>query len=313
MTLLVPVLAAVALLMFVWPAARMAPHDLPIGVAGPAQATGVLTERLSAVGSGAFEIHQYADEAAARSAIQDREVYGALVAGPSGMTVLTASAASPLVAQLLTQAVTAEAGGAGDAGAMPRIVDVVPTTPDDPRGGVLNASLLPLVLGGLLGGVLLATVTRPGLGQSVALVLVAALVGLAATGIAQGWLDAFRGDWWVNAGVLGLTVLAIGSAVAGLAALFGRVGMGLGAALMMLVGNPFSGVTSAPELLPRWAGITGQLLPPGAGGTLLRSTAFFDGATALRPLTVLCAWTVFGLAAVFLGALWRGRPAAGGS
>jgi hypothetical protein len=47
---------------------------------------------------------------------------------------------------------------------------------------------------------------------------------------------------------------------------------------MVLVGNPLSGISSAPERLPEPAGALGPLLPPGAGGSLLRSTAFFDGA-----------------------------------
>jgi hypothetical protein len=107
------------------------------------------------------------------------------------------------------------------------------------------------------------------------------------------------GDWLANAGLLGLTVLAVGSPVAGLTALLGRAGAALGAVLMILVGNPLSGISSAPELLPEPAGAIGQLLPPGAGGSLLRSTAFFDGAGATGPLTVLVVWVVLGLAAAW--------------
>lgn len=53
-----------------------------------------------------------------------------------------------------------------------------------------------------------------------------------------------------------------------------------GALLMVMLGNPFSGVTSAPELLPEPFGMIGQRLPPGAGGSLPRSVAFFDGSAA---------------------------------
>ena len=95
--------------------------------------------------------------------------------------------------------------------------------------------------------------------------------------------------------------------MAGLAALGGRAGAAAGALLMVLVGNPLSGVSSAPELLPVPAGAIGQLLPPGAGGSLLRSTAFFDGAGATAPLTVLAAWVALGLALSWLAALRRPR------
>lgn len=78
---LVPLLAALALWAFAWPAARTAPRDLPLGVAGPAAATAQVEQQL-AQHEGAFEIHRYADEAAARDAVEDRTVYGAVVVTP---------------------------------------------------------------------------------------------------------------------------------------------------------------------------------------------------------------------------------------
>ena len=90
---LVPVLAALALWAFAWPAARTAPRDLPLGVAGPAAAVTQVERQLSAH-DGAFDVHRYADEPAAREAIEDRDVYGAVVVTPHGPKLLTASAAS---------------------------------------------------------------------------------------------------------------------------------------------------------------------------------------------------------------------------
>src|SRR4029453_16908032 len=84
------------------------------------------------------------------------------------------------------------------------------------------------------------------------------------------------GDWVANAAALSLTVAAIASVIAGLKALLGERGVALGALTMILVGNPFSGVGSAPELLPEPVGGLGQALPPGAGGNLLRTTGFFS-------------------------------------
>ena len=69
--------------------------------------------------------------------------------------------------------------------------------------------------------------------------------------------------------------------------LFGRVGLAVGALLALLLGNPLSGLNSAPELLPRGWGELGQLLPQGANATLLRSTAFFSGAGATTAVVVL--------------------------
>ena len=74
---------------------------------------------------------------------------------------------------------------------------------------------------------------------------------------------------------------------------------------MILIGNPFSGVASAPEMLPKPVGGIGQLMPPGAGGNLLRSTGFFDGAGAGGHVLVLAAWAVAGVALVVAVGLRR--------
>jgi hypothetical protein len=308
---LVPLLVGLALAAFAWPAARLAPRDVPVGVVAPAAAGAAIEQRLA--GDDAVEVHRFADRAAAEAAIADRDVYGAIVIAPEGTTVLTASAASPLVAQLLQQAATtgapAAASSPGVALAAPvRVVDVVPADPDDPRGAALAASVLPLVLAGMASGLLVWLAGGSWPVRWAALVIASALAGLVAAGIAQGWLGVIGGSWAVNAGVFGLTVLAVGATVAGLAAVAGRAGAALGALLMVLVGNPLSGVSSAPELLPAPAGALGQLLPPGAGGTLLRSTAFFDGAGAAGPLAVLAAWVLLGLALSWVAALRRPRP-----
>jgi len=294
--LVVPLVVALILTLFAWPAAKLEPRDLPVGVAGPAAATGPIEEQLG-VREGAFELHRYADEAAARSAIEDRDVYGAFVATPQGPKVLTASAGSQAVAQQLTLA-------ADEAGAT--VEDVVQA---GPQATSLASSVLPLVIAGLLVGVVAALASSRGLGRAGLVVAGSVLTGLVATAIVQTWLDVVGGDWIANAGVLSLTVLAIAAALAGLYAVMGRAGLAIGALTMIFVGNPFSGVGSAPELLPEPAGAIGQLMPPGAGGNLLRSTGFFDGAGGAGHLTVLAVWAAAGLA-VLLAAELRGRRAA---
>jgi hypothetical protein len=88
--------------LFAWPSARLEPRDLPVGVAGPARATKPIEQRIAAA-DGSFDVHRYADEAAARRAIEDRDIHGAVVMTPSGPKALTASAASRTVAQTLTR------------------------------------------------------------------------------------------------------------------------------------------------------------------------------------------------------------------
>ena len=128
------------------------------------------------------------------------------------------------------------------------------------------------------------------------------LAGLAATAVVHGWLDVVEGDWAANAAALSLTVLAIAAVVAGFEALLGKAGAVVAALVMVLIGNPFSGVGSAPELLPQPVGGIGQLLPPRAGGNLLRSTGFFDGAAAGEHALVLAIWAAAGLLALAVAA-----------
>ncbi|MEU4082407.1 hypothetical protein DEJ45_31220 [Streptomyces venezuelae] len=297
---LIPFVVTLTLWAFAWPAARTAPRDLPIGIAGPATVVTALEQDL-ARHEGAFEVHRYEDGAAARAAIAERDVYGAVVATPGGTELLTASAASPVVAGLLREAVTSLA----PEGTRVQVTDVVAAPAGDPRGAVLASSLLPLALAGAAAGVVTTLLGLRGGRAVAALAGAAALAGLVGAALAHSWLGALGGNWWAEAGVLGLTVLAIGSTFAGLAALVGKPGLGLGALLMILLGNPFSGVSSAPELLPTAVGTLGQWLPPGAAGSALRSVSSFEGAAAGGPLLALFLWAAAGLTATALGARRR--------
>ncbi|MGZ2361090.1 ABC transporter permease [Streptomyces sp. 372A] len=301
--LLVPLVVTLALWAFTWPAARTAPRDLPVGIAGTAPAADRLQQRFEER-DGAFDVHRYGSEAAARAAIEDRTVYGAVVVTAEGPELLTASAGGTVVAQLLREAVTAGA----PAGSEVPVTDVVSAPAADPRGAVLGASLLPLAIAGVAAGAAVTLLRLRGARAGVALLGVAVVVGLLATAVTDSWLGALTGDWWSEAGTIALIVLAVGAPVAGLAALLGTPGIGIGSLLMVLLGNPFSGVTSAPELLPRPVSVIGRLLPPGAGGSALRSVAFFDGAAAAVPALTLGVWAALGLVAVLVGG--RRRTAA---
>jgi hypothetical protein len=300
--LAVPVVTALVLTLFAWPSARLEPRDLPVGVAGQGPAAEKLEHGLAGQGD-AFEMRRYPDEAGARAAIEDREVYGALVTTPQGPRVLTASAASPAVAQLLNHA-AAEAQGSG-----PDVEDVVAA----PRGAALGSAVLPLVLAGIVTGVLASFLGLGGPRRVLPVLAGSLLAGLTATLIVDSWLDVVGGSWAANAAALSLMVLAIAAPVAGGFALAGERGVALAALAMVLVGNPFSGVGSAPELLPEPVGGIGQLMPPGAGGNLLRSTGFFDGAAAGGHVLVLAVWALAGLACLAAAPVGSraGRPAHG--
>ncbi|GAB2925964.1 membrane protein [Micromonospora polyrhachis] len=277
--------------LFAGPAVNQAPRDLPVVVAGPPQAIAGLTQQLAAEQPSAFEIRTVPDAAAAEQALRDREAYAAFVVGADGLTLHTASAASPTVAALLAQA-----AAESPAGTPVRVVDVVPGDPDDPRGAGFGSGFLPLALTSVLVGVVLTLLNLGRAARLTGLLAYGVLAGLVGAAVLQGWLGVLSGTYLLNAAALGLFTLAVSATVAGLGAALGPAGLGLGTLLVFLVGNALSAIASAPELLPQPWGTLGQWLPIGAGGTLLRSTAFFDGAGALVPGLILAGYAMVGLA-----------------
>jgi len=189
------------------------------------------------------------------------------------------------------------------------VVDVVPTPPDDPHGAGFVAGLLPLLLTSLACGVVLLFVVRSHAVRLVGVLVFAGLAGLVAGGVLQG-LGVLGGSYPAAASTVALLALAVSATVSGLGAVLGNPGIGVGALVVFFAGNPISGLASAPELLPKPWGAIGQLLPPGAGATLLRSVAFFDGARSGGPLLVLACWAAAGLTLTLFGH-FRDRAAIG--
>jgi hypothetical protein len=301
LVLAVAVVALQALLvpLFAGPAAHLEPRDLPIAVAGPAPAAEQLARRLTAARPGAFDVRVVGD---ADAAIRSREVYGAVVLGADGPALHVASAASPAVATLLAQA-TAQLGQ----GRPVPVVDVVPTDPDDPRGAAFGAGFLPLAMTGMVAGILVFLLVRQRAARLVALGMYGVLAGLSGAVVLHFWLGVLPGGFLAGAAVLGLFGIAVAATLAGLAAVLDRAGIAVGAVLVFLVGNALSGVGSAAELLPQPWGAVGQFLPIGAGATVLRSIAYFDGHGAAQAVAVLSAYAIGGLLLVAAGRRGLGR------
>lgn len=304
--------AAVSVLLtaFAWPAVRSSVHDVPIAVAGPAAAVRQISAAVSQRLPGAFAITEVADTAAAEQLIRDRQVYGAIDVSTGTPQVITASAASVAVAQTLQNVATAlsqaQAQGTSTAAA---VRDLAALPADDPRGAGLAAGALPLVMGGLLAALLLTRLVRGTTRRITAALAFAITGGLAVAAILQLWLGSLGGSYLANSGAVALTIAATSLSILGLESLLGYAGLGLGAAVMMLIGNPLSGVATAPEMLPGWSGTLGQLLPPGAGGQLLRSTAFFDGRGVTHSVIVLITWLALGVVLCLAGGLRTRRTA----
>ncbi|MFC7531487.1 hypothetical protein [Actinoplanes sp. GCM10030250] len=309
---LLTVIISILLIAFAWPSVRTSLHDVPIAVAGPAAAADQVVAVLDQRMPGGFDITRVADTSAAEELIRDREVYGAIDFSSGTPQVITASAGSASIAQTL-QGVATALGEAQSSGTATKVAvrDIVALPADDPRGAGLAAAGLPMVMGGMLAAVLLTNLLKGASRRVTGAVAFAVTGGLAMTAILQFWFGSLDGSYLANAGAIALSTAAISLTLLGLESLLGYAGFGIGAAVMMLVGNTLSGIGSAPQMLPGWSGALGQLLPPGAGGQLLRSTAYFDGHGAAHGLTVLLAWLAFGAVLCVAGSLRAGRRTPG--
>ncbi|MBX7431929.1 ABC transporter permease [Mycobacterium sp. Y57] len=301
------VLAIVAIA-FALPATRSGPHDVPIGAAEPQAAGGQIAQTLDRHAPGAFAVTYYPSRSALARAVADRDVYGGLVLPDrpgQEASLLIATGAGPAVAQLLTQ--LGDQIGA-TTGMAVHTEDLAPPTARDPRGAGLAASALPLTLAGLLPAIaLVLLLPRQHWTRFAAALGSAALCGVTIAVLLRYVFGSVQHNFWGIAAGLTLGVAAALLFILGLGAVFGRAGLAIGGMLALLVGNPLSGLASAPELLPAGWGAAGQLLPQGATATLLRSTAYFDGAGAGTAIVVLLCWAFAG-AALIIGAAQRRGP-----
>lgn len=311
----------VILLAFLWPTVTSTVKDLPIGVAGPSAQVTAVEKQLSTAGDGAFALATYDSRNAAVDAIRKRDVYGAIVLGDHP-EVLTASANGAAVTQILNQVATtvqkqanaqaaaavqqAIAAGTAPAGTTPptitvKVTDIVPLASTDARGLGLAASSFPLVLGGMIGGVLISLLVAGSWRRLAAVALYAVAGGLAVAGILQGWFGILQGDFWLNTLAVGLAMFATAAFVVGMNALFGRVGIAVGAVLTVLVGNPLSAAAQPLQFLVGPWGAIGQWFVPGASVSLLRDLSYFPSAGALFPWLVLLGWAAVGVVGMLAG------------
>lgn len=297
-------LIAIVAIAFALPASRSAPHDVPIGVAGPPALTTQITDQIGRAAPGAFAVTVYSEAAGLRKAILNRDAYGGIVVDQQGPTLLIATGASPAVAAMLGQL---GSGMAQATGTPLRTEDLAPPTADDPRGAGLAATALPITLAAILPAIaLVLALSREVWARLAAAVVFAPVAGISVAAILTYVLGLVDTNFWGVAAGLTLGIAAALLPILGLGSLFGRTGLAVGAVLALLVGNPLSGITGAPELLPAGWGVFGQLLPQGTTATLLRSTAYFSGAGATSAVVVLACWAAVGALLIVIAAL-RGQ------
>ena len=284
------------------------PHGLPIGIVGTPAVAHAARGELARAAPGAFAVHAYPSLTSGKTAVLHRSVYGAFQPVPSPV-LLVASAASPAVAALLQRTFAPLASRSGRALA---VRDLVPLPPSDSSGATTFSLILSLIIAGLASTTLVYTLTRhrPEAFRVVATMLIGVCAGLITALVTNVLVGAFSGHFFEVWGVATLFVLAIGMPIAAFQVIFGIAGTAIGVLLFLVIGNPASGGSSAPELLPGFWRTLSQILPPGAAVTSMRDVVYFHGHGSSRELIVLALYAVLGAAAAMIAYRLRTGPGA---
>lgn len=307
LTLGLGAILVVLLLVFIMPSLKSGPRDLPLGVVGDPAAVEQLAQGLDSAAKGAFVLSEYATADHAEQAVRDREVVGALAVGADGVEALVASAGSAAISSTVSATATALADQVGlDA----VVTDVVPLPEGDPTGIGIGGLAFPLVFGGIVPAVAFRKVFARHLGWAIAGILAfAAVGGVLVASVLMFVFGSIEGAFWPVAGAMALGIAGLAIPLAGLQELFGGKGFTIGAMLMMFVGNPLAGISTGAAWLPAGLGVIGQVLPPGASGTLVRAAAYFGGTGGGIAALTLGSWIAAGVVLLVIAQLRARRSA----
>lgn len=340
-SLLASLIVAIVILAFTWPTKTMEAKNLPVSIAGPEATVSQFEQSLKDRGIETFELKQASSREEAEQQIRQRETYGAIIftegAAPEVLTAPAANAAATqmlngvatqLNAQIQQKALTAktealtqavQAGGeqgaqaaaqleqmkaqAEQASAMTvKATAVVPLSESDSSGTGLTIAAFPLVIGGILGGVLSLNLIKGTWRRFATATLYAVIAGALTALILSTWFGFIPGDFATLWAAFAATYLATASFMIGMGALLvPAAGLGLGVVVTMFIGNPISGASMPSVFLPGAWGQIGQMLVPGASSTLLRSIAYFPEAATSSQWLVLGSWMAVGLLAGVIG------------
>ena len=332
---------ALVVLAFTWPTKTMETKNLPVSIAGPEATVSQFEQSLKDQGIETFDLKQASSREEAEQQIKQRETYGAIIftegAAPEVLTAPAANAAATqmlngvaaqLNAQIQQKALTAktealtqavQAGGERGAQAAAQLEQmkvqakqasamavkttvVVPLSESDSSGTGLTIAAFPLVIGGILGGVLSLNLIKGTWRRFATATLYAVIAGALTALILSTWFGFIPGDFATLWAAFAATYLATASFMIGMGALLvPAAGLGLGVVVTMFIGNPISGASMPSAFLPGAWGQIGQMMVPGASSTLLRSIAYFPEAATSGQWLVLGSWIAFGLLAGVIG------------
>lgn len=270
------------------------PHDVAFGVVGASPVPVAVAKQFS------LKTTEYASESAARTAIDQRKIDGAFVAGPQGATLIVVPAAGPAGASALS---TAFGTAASALGQKMQIVQVHPLPPGDAGGNVSFLVVMALIIGGYLSSTIaMAFGGRASPGRRLAALASAAVIGALVTDTLAGpVLGALpTSKFLVLWALFALVMMAVAFSTSALQTLLGAAGTLVVVVVFVIFGAPASGGSVPSPYLPGIWRIFGPYLPAGAGTTAVRNTIYFKGNGIATSLIVLAAYLVLGVLATTL-------------
>ena len=294
----IPVIIGLMLFAFLAPTFASGPAGVPVAVSAPEPMVQQLTQGISQkAGDEAPEITVMDNADDVRNAVLEREAVGGLAVTPEGATAFTASGNGAPYVQL----VDGIAGSLEAQGMTVERADLAPTSSEDPQATGLALLGLPLAFGGIISAVVATFLFRGSKWTKIGVLTGIAVLGaLVATWMLHSVYGTLTGSFGLEWLAISAGILATSMLTAGLGALIGVGGVGLGAVLTIFLANPLSGLSTGPWLLPAGWSTLGQWMPIGATGHLVRSLSFFDGAGVGASWWVLALWIVTGLVLLFV-------------
>ncbi|MEX3507475.1 hypothetical protein VVR85_08485 [Corynebacterium sp. LK2590] len=320
-----PLAVMIFIMAFMWPMATMESKDIPVAVVGSEEQVAQIENAIDEQKPGLLDIERVDSRDEAQQRVEERKADGAIVLGQQPELLVASAAGSaqagvvknlaePLTAMANKQAQAAAAAKGIPADAVPEVqvevTDLVPFSADDPQGLGMNFVILPIAIGGLIGGAIASfTLRRPGQ-RLLAVAIHAPLAGTLVAVVMGPLFGMLPGGFWASAGVLALGIGALSSLIAGLRSVLGIGGFVLGAVFNMLFANPLAGTMAPKEFVAGDWGALGQHLPNGATATLVRSVNYFPSAPIGQPVWTLLAWIAVGVCLLGVGMALGKRGAA---
>jgi hypothetical protein len=279
-------------------------NNMPFGVVGSTSLVDAAQGDLFSL-----EVKEYPNKEAATDAMDQGELYGALIANGSSNELFVVNTISDLSPLDITANFEEAAKKAGET---ITVKPYAPTAlaPKDPFALVPATLLVTLLVGGYMAAALLATAagTASARWRGLWLAGFALATGLVLDLIVTYWLEGLpSASFWIVWPILSFIILVVALFAAVLRRLLGPAGIIVTLILLIQFGNPSSGGSNGAAYLPSFWHDIGPFLPPRNAFILLRNTVYFDGNGTGQALTVLLAYAV--IAAVILTFLdWFRSP-----